>query len=172
MKRWMLTASLAAPVAAALLLAPASASASCSDRKVTGTVLGGVGGALVGNSIAGGGGGAILGGLGGAVLGHEVARSTCGSSYHRRAEYDSQYRDSGYNGAAYHHGRHSRRGYYQDAAAPATGGAYYDQNGRLVNASLSSTGPEAPAPACRPETVAYYDDRGTLQQRVGSTCAR
>jgi len=60
--------------AASLLIAPASASASCAGRKTTGTVLGGVGGALVGNSIAHGGGGAILGGVGGAVLGHELAR--------------------------------------------------------------------------------------------------
>jgi len=75
MRRPIAMTALAALVAAPLLIGATDASASCRDRKTTGTLLGGVGGALVGNSISHGGGGAVIGGLGGAVLGHEIARS-------------------------------------------------------------------------------------------------
>jgi uncharacterized protein YcfJ len=91
-KTFALTA-LAALVAAPLLIGATDASASCQSRKTTGTVLGGVGGALVGNSISHGGGGAVIGGLGGAVLGHEIARSGCATTrtYYRssRTRYSS-----------------------------------------------------------------------------------
>ncbi len=61
-----------------MALAPTEASASCSGRKNTGTVLGGIGGALVGSSVSRGStGGAIIGGLGGAVVGHQIAKSGC-----------------------------------------------------------------------------------------------
>jgi uncharacterized protein YcfJ len=68
---------LAALVASPLLLASTDADASCRSRKNTGTLLGGVSGALIGNSISHGGGGAVIGGLGGAVVGHEIAESGC-----------------------------------------------------------------------------------------------
>ena len=85
MKRSFLAAAL---LAAPLLLAPLAADASCSGRKATGTVVGGVGGALIGNSISGGGGGALLGGLGGAVIGHEVAKGGCSDSrYYGQTRY-------------------------------------------------------------------------------------
>jgi uncharacterized protein YcfJ len=75
MRKTFAMTALAALVAAPLLVGATEASATCQDRKTTGTLLGGVGGALVGNSISHGGGGAVIGGLGGAVLGHEIARS-------------------------------------------------------------------------------------------------
>lgn len=95
MRRTFSLTALAALVAAPLLIGATDASASCQSRKTTGTVLGGVGGALVGNSISHGGGGAVIGGLGGAVLGHEIARSGCNTSrtYYRtssRTHYASQ----------------------------------------------------------------------------------
>ena len=95
MRRTFGLTALAALVAAPLLLAGTDASATCQDRKTTGTLLGGVGGALVGNSISHGGGGAVIGGLGGAVLGHEIARSGGGCAtrtYYRtsRTRYASQ----------------------------------------------------------------------------------
>ena len=94
MRRTFSLTALAALVAAPLLLGATDASASCQSRKTTGTVLGGVGGALVGNSISHGGGGAVVGGLGGAVLGHEIARSGCNTTrtYYRpsRTRYASQ----------------------------------------------------------------------------------
>jgi uncharacterized protein YcfJ len=80
MRKILTSAALAALVAAPLLVGATDASASCQSRKTTGTVLGGVGGALVGNSISHGGGGAVVGGLGGAVLGHEIARSGCATT--------------------------------------------------------------------------------------------
>jgi hypothetical protein len=78
-------AMLAAAVALPLVSGPSIASASCHGRKTTGTVLGGVGGALLGNSISHGGGGAVVGGLGGAVVGHQIGKSGCRASrpYHR-----------------------------------------------------------------------------------------
>jgi hypothetical protein len=71
------SATLAALVALPLIAGPTAASASCRGRANTGTVIGGVGGALLGNSISHGGGGAVIGGLGGAVLGHQVAKGGC-----------------------------------------------------------------------------------------------
>jgi hypothetical protein len=76
------TAALAAVIALPLVAGPTAANASCRGRANTGTVIGGVGGALLGNSISHGGGGAIIGGLGGAVVGHEIAKSGCGYSRH------------------------------------------------------------------------------------------
>jgi uncharacterized protein YcfJ len=63
-----------------LSMPTAAAASSCTN---TGTVVGGVAGALLGNGIAHGGGktgGTILGGLGGAVAGHEIARRNCGEN--------------------------------------------------------------------------------------------
>ena len=94
MRRTFAMTALAALVAAPLLIGSTDANASCQSRKTTGTVLGGVGGALVGNSISHGGGGAVIGGLGGAVLGHEIARSGCNTTrtYYRtsRTRYASE----------------------------------------------------------------------------------
>ncbi len=161
MNRFIVMTSLAGALLLPLLAAPGTASASCADRKMTGTVLGGVGGALIGNSISRGGGGAFVGGLGGAVLGHEVAASGCGRT--RSSRYD--------NG----------RTYGQAGGRPrAVRYVYYDQYGQPI-----SQGP-APSPAARPDTAyryeaaadcrtqtqTYYDDRATLQQRQIRSCAR
>jgi hypothetical protein len=154
MKRLLSTACLGAA-----LLAPSLAHASCEGRKMTGTVLGGVGGALIGNSIAGGGGGAILGGLGGAVLGHEIAKSGCGGG-RREAYYGRPYRG--------------------EAPPPrAVRYVYYDQRGEPV--ADGSVPPPQPipaaygrpqAPACRTEMKPYYDSRGALAQAPVQVCAR
>jgi uncharacterized protein YcfJ len=90
-RKTITSAALAALVALPLIAGPTAASASCRGRANTGTVVGGVGGALLGNSISHGGGGAIIGGLGGAVIGHQIAKSGCGGTRH-----------------AYHHRRHTR----------------------------------------------------------------
>jgi hypothetical protein len=109
----------AALLATPLLLAPLAAHASCAGRATTGTVVGGVGGALIGNSISHGGGGAILGGLGGAVLGHEVAKGGCRDGryagrdnyrYHHRVRYNQdRYNQDRYNHDRYTHDRDGRR---------------------------------------------------------------
>jgi uncharacterized protein YcfJ len=82
MRKTMALAALAAAFSLPLIAGPTDANASCQGRKETGMVLGGVGGALLGNSISRGGGGAVIGGLGGAVVGHEIAKSGCGRSRH------------------------------------------------------------------------------------------
>jgi hypothetical protein len=105
----IIRAGLAALVALPLIAGPTAASASCQGRKNTGTVLGGVGGALLGNSISRGGGGAVIGGLGGAVVGHQIAKSGCGSSRHayyrhghsRYAYRSDPYRSDGYRSDPY-----------------------------------------------------------------------
>jgi uncharacterized protein YcfJ len=98
MRKTFTAAALAAAVALPLIAGPTGANASCQGRKDTGTALGAVGGALLGNSISHGGGGAVVGGLGGAVIGHQIAKGGCGPSrhaYYRRghSRYASNYRD-------------------------------------------------------------------------------
>lgn len=85
MRKTFAITALAAALALPLIAAPTAASASCEGRKNTGMVLGGVGGALIGNSVSKGGTGAVIGGLGGAVLGHQVAKSGCSSQRYTRA---------------------------------------------------------------------------------------
>jgi hypothetical protein len=121
MGKTLTLATLATLVAFPLIAGATGASASCEGRKDTGTVIGGVGGALLGNSISRGGGGAIIGGLGGAVLGHQIAKQGCGSShaYYRRG-----------------HTRYARdSGYSRDSAYRPAPQAYYDQRGNLVSPS-------------------------------------
>lgn len=168
MNRTIALAGLAGALSLAMLAAPSAASATCADRKMTGTVLGGVGGALIGNSISRGGGGAIVGGLGGAVVGHEIAASGCG-------------RD-GYGDQGYRSGRGYRR---TRADAPrAVRYVYYDQYGDPVAQGPVSGGPAYTQAAygdrtpygapsdCRTETQAYYDNRGALVQRPVQVCPR
>jgi hypothetical protein len=153
MRPWITAMSLAAAAALPLALAPASASASCSDAKTTGTILGGVGGALIGNSIARGGGGAIVGGVGGALLGRSIASSSC-----RHARY-------AYGPARY--------GYPPPlAAAPV----YYNDYGDPVTPPPPAGAPVADAaPAdryCHVETRAFYDDQGQLVRAPVRVCPR
>jgi hypothetical protein len=167
MKPLVMMGGLAVALALPLFAAPGAAHASCADRKLTGTVIGGVGGALIGNSISRGGGGAILGGLGGAVVGHEIAGSGC-HRYRSAGYYRSGYRERSYRGAS---------GPYP---GQATRYVYYDQYGNAVaegappGAASRPPGSYAdagPAP-CHAEMQAYYDDRGALVQRPVQICAR
>jgi uncharacterized protein YcfJ len=71
-------------MAASALAIPQAASADARGCRNTGTVVGGVAGALLGNGVSRGGGktgGTIIGGLGGAVVGHEIAKRNCAESY-------------------------------------------------------------------------------------------
>ena len=113
MRKMLAVTALAAAFALPLVVGSTEANASCQGRKNTGTLIGGVGGALLGNSISRGGGGAVIGGLGGAVVGHEIAKSGCGARRH------AAYRGS--------------RGHYA-AAEPREGvrKTYYDQYGSRV----------------------------------------
>jgi uncharacterized protein YcfJ len=79
-------AALAAILSLPLMIAATSAdAASCGARKTNGTLIGGIGGALLGNSISHGGGGAVVGGLGGALVGREVAKGGCKRVVYRTA---------------------------------------------------------------------------------------
>jgi len=125
MRRTLMVLGVVAAVAAPSL---ASASDYCGqrahDRRVTGTVLGGVGGALIGGAIGHSGTGALLGGLGGAVIGNQVARTSCDRHYAYR------------NRTRYAH--HYDNRYYNNAAYAAPGGChyetrpYYDERGQLT----------------------------------------
>jgi len=122
MRRILMISGLIAAIAAPSL---AEARTACQqrnhERKVTGTLLGAAGGALVGSAI-GDSKGAIIGGLGGAAVGHEVGRINCdrGRAYYReparsrqRASAPRQYRQA------------TAQCHYEDRA-------YYDERGRLV----------------------------------------
>jgi uncharacterized protein YcfJ len=77
MRKSIALTALAALIAMPLLMGPSDASATCRGKKLTGTVLGSGVGALIGNSISHGGGGAVIGAVGGGVVGHEIGRSGC-----------------------------------------------------------------------------------------------
>jgi len=127
--------------AAWVTLALATASAAdarspCSDyahdRRVTGTVVGALGGALLGGAVAGHGSkgtGALLGAAGGAVVGNQVSRVHCS---------DPSYAEL-----------HRRQLARARATRPTTGDRQYAAN-RPV------------AAACRYETRPYYDQTGQL----------
>ena len=130
MRRILMIAGLA--VTAGLSAAPAAdARDACQqrnhDRKVTGTVIGAVGGALVGNAVSRDSGGTLIGGLAGAAIGNNVARVKCNSGYSYRARHHRVARNrTSYRPAQY-------------AAAPACryeDRAFYDENARLVRHSV------------------------------------
>jgi uncharacterized membrane protein len=115
MRKTLTSVALAALTALPMLIGPTDAAASCQSRKNTGTALGAVGGALVGNSISKGAGGLIVGGLGGAVIGHEIARGGCAPARH--ADY--------------------RRARYASEGPPPAQRVYYDQRGNPVSVAPS-----------------------------------
>ena len=116
MRKIFAVTALAATISLPLIAGPTDASASCQGRKETGTIIGGVGGALLGNSVSKGGGGAVIGGLGGAVLGHQIAKSGCHGSRH------AYYRSSRSRYAA------AQPAYNRDYGRRV----YYDQYGNAV----------------------------------------
>ena len=133
MRKILAVTALSVAFALPLVVGPSEANASCQARKNAGTLIGGVGGALLGNAVSHGGGrtgGTIIGGLGGAVIGHEIAKSGCGGSRH------ATYRSSRYATAERQYER-------QDVSRRI----YYDQYGNPV---------VSPAPAYAPTP---YDNR-------------
>jgi|KBSSwiStaDraftv2_1062776.scaffolds.fasta_scaffold42916_4 uncharacterized protein YcfJ len=111
---------MAALIAAPLALgATAADAASCSTRKVNGTLLGAAGGALLGGAVTHGATGPIVGGLAGGVVGHEIGRSGCTP---RRTYYRSS--RSSYRSAPAR--------YYAPRGEPVRKVVYYDEYGRPV----------------------------------------
>jgi uncharacterized protein YcfJ len=123
MRRTLMIAGLVAALAAPSL---ASARTYCDqrshDRKVTGTVLGAVGGALIGNAVSHRNG-ALIGGLGGAVVGNQLARTKCtgyaSSRYRSRHRAPDYYASRDVAPASYDRCRYENR-------------PFYDERGRLI----------------------------------------
>jgi uncharacterized protein YcfJ len=116
MRKPVILTSLAA-LTLSLAAAGGAEAASCSSRKATGTVVGGVGGAVLGNAIKGGGLGLVAGAVGGGLVGREIGKSGC-----RRTVYRSSRATT-------------RSTYTAPAAAPARavpGRVYYDRYGNPV----------------------------------------
>jgi uncharacterized protein YcfJ len=91
MRKTVLTLGLiAALTTPSLAMARSHCEASSHNRKVTGTVLGAAGGALIGGALGHGAAAPLLGAAGGAVVGNQLARKKCASyhSYHRHHRYD------------------------------------------------------------------------------------
>lgn len=90
MRRTLIIAGVLAAIGAPSVASAESCQRYAHDRKVTGTVVGGLGGALIGNAISHNTTGALLGAAGGAVVGNQIARVNCsdhGGGYrhgHRR----------------------------------------------------------------------------------------
>jgi hypothetical protein len=166
MKRSVLMLGVAGALAICALTVPATANASCTDRRVTGTVLGGIGGALIGNSISRGGGGAVIGGLGGALAGNAIAGSGC-HGYYRGGYYRGGYYRSGY-----YDRRYRSYGYAEPYRARYV---YYDRFGNPAPIPGEAPYPQpvyAGSAGCRTDSQSYYDDRGALVQRQVQVCAR
>jgi hypothetical protein len=110
MRRTLLAIGLVSAVAA-----PSLAYANCHSRKVTGAVLGGLGGGAIGAAAATAPWGFAAAGMG-ALLGSGIAASTCHdyyrhAYYYRRERHRYAYYHRGYYGRAYY-GRYDRPDYY------------------------------------------------------------
>jgi hypothetical protein len=98
------------------------------DRRVTGTVLGGVGGALIGQAFSHNTTGTLLGGVGGAVVGNQIARTSCD---HPRYSYRSHYRHQ-YDRRDYDRGDYNRASYAAPGGCHYENRPYYDARGQLT----------------------------------------
>ncbi|MEO8115734.1 MAG: glycine zipper 2TM domain-containing protein [Phenylobacterium sp.] len=177
MRKHLLAAGIAA---AALMPSFALAQQTCEQQqnnRVAGTVVGAGLGALLGSAIAGHGDkttGAVIGGIGGAVVGNQVAKSNtdCSRAYGyydnngawhassvARANAAGYYDRNGnwVNGAP--NGYYNNDGRWVTASNNASASGYYDANGRWVPASASgyydTNGQYVTASAS-----GYYDSRG------------
>jgi len=148
------------------VMAPTDAdAATCRSRKATGTILGGLGGALVGNAISKGGGGLLVGGVGGALVGREIGKSGCNRT--RTVYYDSGSRS---RGASYQSSQPApvRQVYYDQMGNPVASGQV--QNGTFQQVSTPIGGNSGGV--CRDANISYYDERGRLTQRAVQICPR
>ncbi len=117
MRKTFAVTALAALIAIPLAVGPTTADAACKGRKNTGTVLGAVGGGLLGNAIKDGGTGAVVGAVGGGLLGRSIAKD--GGSCDRRVSYRSS----------------TRTRYAATPQRAATRKVYYDQYGNAVGSA-------------------------------------
>jgi uncharacterized protein YcfJ len=102
------------------------------DRKVTGTMLGAVGGALVGGAVADTRG-ALIGGVGGAVIGNNLARTKCD----RRVAYRTRTRYAHSAPArTYDNGRYNSASYGAPRGCSYENRRYYDERGQVIYAPV------------------------------------
>ncbi len=159
MTRLVIISAAIAAIALPTAFTPTEAdAASCSSRKATGTVIGGLGGALVGNAIKRGGTGLLIGGVGGALVGREIGKSGC---HRTRTVY--------YEGGS--------RAPSREPAAQPVRQVYYDQRGNRVTAddlqpATVQTVSNTTGGACRAATISFYDERGQLVRRNVDICPR
>ena len=150
--------------AAALIPSLASAQASCEqqrDNRAVGTVAGAGIGALLGSAIAGHRdrtAGAVVGGVGGAIVGNQISKPNADCA-HAYGYYD---RNSQWHASAVD--RANAAGYYDRDGAWVDGApnGYYDANGHWVLARSDTSGGYTDSrgrwiPA---SANGYYDDRG------------
>jgi uncharacterized protein YcfJ len=95
------------------------------DRRVAGTVIGGIGGAVLGNAVSHRGGGALIGGLGGAVIGNQLSRRSCDrAGYYYRHHHRTRYSSSGY--------------YTRRSNCSVRDASYYNDRGVLVTRQVQT----------------------------------
>lgn len=145
-------------------MAPTDAeAASCRSRKATGTVIGGLGGALVGNAVKRGGAGLLIGGVGGALVGREIGKAGCNRT--RTVYYDSGSRSASSSAAGRPAPTPVRQVYYDHMGNPVASGEVRGGGFQQVS-SVPNGG------VCRDATISYYDERGRLNQRAVQICPR
>ena len=124
MRKLILALSLTAAVTAALAPTLASASgceARAAHRRVAGTILGGLAGAVIGNQVSHNGG-ALVGGVGGAVVGNQLSRTSCDHDYARHRAYQPAVYD--------------RAGPQHQQPCGWHDQAFYDAHGNLVHQQI------------------------------------
>jgi Glycine zipper 2TM domain len=138
------------------------------SRSATGTILGGLGGAAVGNAVAGHGDkktGAIIGAIGGALLGNQLSKSNTDCA-HAYGYYDSQ---SKWHANAVD--RASAGGYFDRDGVWRSGepNGYYDRDG-VWRASDGRGYTDNQGRWVPPSVDGYYDpqDRWVVASRPGS----
>jgi uncharacterized protein YcfJ len=128
MRRILTIAGLVAAMAAPSMIPGKALADSCErrahERRVTGTVLGAIGGGLLGNAVSHHGAGGTLVGAGvGAVVGNNLARVNCDRHAYYRTRTSAYPASYGYNG-----------GYAPARACRYETRPFYDAHGQLVYA--------------------------------------
>lgn len=165
MPRLIIISLVVGAMALPVTLAPTDAdAASCRSRKATGTVVGGLGGALVGNAIKRGGAGLLIGGVGGALVGREIGKSGCNRTR-------TVYYEGGSRGASAYRAQPApqpvRQVYYDHMGNPVASGEVRGGAFQQVSAPTGANGG-----ACRNANMSFYDDRGRLTTRDVQICPR
>ena len=118
MRKFILALSVVATIAVPTLAAANGCEERAEHRRVAGTILGGIAGAVIGGSIARGGG-AVVGGVGGAVVGNQLSRTSCDHYYARHRVYQP---------AAYYRAGGPHCGWHDQA--------FYDAHGNLIHQQI------------------------------------